>query len=583
MLGIRELTKPLLLAAPLSLIGGLLWAPSLASAKIVEIDWNVTYVPNVNPDGLYARRAIGVNGMWPPPPVRVSQDDTLLLTLHNGLGDVGTAIHSHGLFFNGSGYFDGAVAVTQCPIPPGESLTYDIPVSQQYGTYWLHGHYLGQYVDGLRAPLIIEPRNPLPSLYQYDDEYTIVLADWYHKEHATLLKEFINPANPDGQEPVPQAGILYAFSDSHPTPMHLANIANGTFAGNNAALRFEKGKKYRLRVINMSALAMFWFGVGGHSMSIIELDATDVEPFTAEMIPLSIGQRVSVLVEAKEGLEVDEYDWPIMANMDPEMFDYIPDGLQLNITARITYADQLPSGRPLDPPHIFSGDYPSFDELSLSPLNLDPMLSPDVRHVMDAYLGEYDDGTNRGSCKTYRSPPTPSLLTALSMSPEDSRVIKTYGGADYSVIYGAQTHGVVLNHLEVVELVIRNWDDGAHPFHLHGHEFQVIHISDDMNNPVALRSAKAMNPIRRDVVQVPAEGAVTIRFRADNPGVWIFHCHVEWHLESGLASIFIEAPEQLRSRISMPQLLLDQCTRQGIPTTGNVVGLNSTSNFTGQP
>lgn len=102
-------TSPLLLF--------LLSLPTTADAKLVELSWNVSYVSNVNPDGLHPRRAIGINGVWPIPPVRVSQDDQLVIHLHNGLGDVGTAIHSHGLFFNGSAYYDGAVAVTQWYVP----------------------------------------------------------------------------------------------------------------------------------------------------------------------------------------------------------------------------------------------------------------------------------------------------------------------------------------------------------------------------------------------------------------------------------------------------------------------------------
>lgn len=94
-----------------------LWPSSLysglVSAALIELSWNITYVENVNPDGLHPRRAIGVNGVWPPPPISVTQDDTLLIHVHNGLSDVGTAIHSHGLFFNGSAFYDGAVSVTQ--------------------------------------------------------------------------------------------------------------------------------------------------------------------------------------------------------------------------------------------------------------------------------------------------------------------------------------------------------------------------------------------------------------------------------------------------------------------------------------
>lgn len=73
-----------------------------------------------------------------PPPVFVHQHDQLYVHATNGLGDVGTALHSHGNFFNGTSYYDGAVGTTQCAIPPGHTLDYHIPVDLQQGTYWIH-------------------------------------------------------------------------------------------------------------------------------------------------------------------------------------------------------------------------------------------------------------------------------------------------------------------------------------------------------------------------------------------------------------------------------------------------------------
>lgn len=57
---------------------------------------------------------------------------------------------------------------------------------------------------------------------------------------------------------------------------------------------------------------------------------------------------------------------------------------------------------------------------------------------------------------------------------------------------------------------------------------------------------------------------------------------VDWHLSSGLAVVFIEAPEKIPENSKVPQVLYDQCAHWGLPTSGNVVGLNSTTDFTGQ-
>jgi len=66
----------------------------------------------------------------------------------------------------------------------------------------------GQYVDGLRAPLIIHPPK---ALYEYDEEFTIVIAEWYHTEHDILIKQYLSPDNPKGLVPMPglfSSGVL---------------------------------------------------------------------------------------------------------------------------------------------------------------------------------------------------------------------------------------------------------------------------------------------------------------------------------------------------------------------------------------
>lgn len=92
-----------------------------------------------------------------------------------------------------------------------------------------------------------------------------------------------------------------------------------------------------------------------------------------------------------------------------------------------------------------------------------------------------------------------------------------------------------------------------HPFHLHGHNFQVVHRS--AANSVGRgnsydQSLKEDNfprtPIRRDTALLENGGLMILRFRADNPGVWLFHCHMEWHVETGLVTTMIEAPLELQ-------------------------------------
>ena len=137
---------------------------------------------------------------------------------------------------------------------------------------------------------------------------------------------------------------------------------------------------------------------------------------------------------------------------------------------------------------------------------------------------------------TYVKPKVPSLYTALTSGEY----------ATNASIYGVNTNSYVLEHNEVVEIVLNNQDPGKHPFHLHGHAFQSILRSEEEAgdfDPESVTNGSVVlpqKPMRRDVLLVRPNGHIVMRFRANNPGVWLFHCHIEWHVDSGLVMTFVE-------------------------------------------
>lgn len=545
-----------------------------ATAANVTYDWNVGWVDNVNLDGQYPRRAIGINGVYPPPVININQSDSFTINFKNTFNDGrATALHSHGMFFNNTGYFDGAASVTQCPIPDGGSIAYqplNSPLSPagrqaQWGTFWTHGHYDGQYVDGLRTPAIIHADN---EPHKYDDDFTIILADWYHREHHDLIvNEFLNVKNPTGAEPIPDSGLVY-FA-------HTAKGANAEYLpgyNENATLSFEPGKTYRLRLINMAALSMFHFWIEGHNMSIIEADGVDMQPFPVDTVSLSVAQRYSVLVTARNDTS---QNWPIHFNLDPSMYDSVPPTLNLNLTSTLSYKEGNPMGS--DRPTI---DYDYFDDTALVPVIVEPQLNADVTFVTSFDFTTYSDGKNYAAFNgtSFVSALTPTLFTAMSMPTNETSLAQ---------VYGPNSNAVVVDHLKAFEIEIINLDKGNHPFHLHGHHFQVVHKSQDITsddpelNPP--RKEGQANPMRRDTVLIPAGGSASLRLVADNPGAWFLHCHIDFHLTSGLAMVVIEAPEQIQKNLNVPSYMYQQCQQQGLPYTGNAGGLQSLTNFGALP
>jgi len=135
--------------------------------------------------------------------------------------------------------------------------------------------------------------------------------------------------------------------------------------------------------------------------------------------------------------------------------------------------------------------------------------------------------------------------------PELPTLLKIINGATFSDDFNISEHTFILEPNNIIELNIHGADHGiTHPFHLHGHAFDIVQSA---SGPVNF-----VNPPRRDVIATN-NGGVTIRFRADNPGPWFLHCHIDWHLEAGLAVVFAEDPVQQRegpqAEIITPQWL----------------------------
>ncbi|GAA6063031.1 hypothetical protein JCM10212_001010 [Sporobolomyces blumeae] len=534
-----------------------------AHAAVHELWHNITYL-TTNPDGQFDKEhTVGVNGTWPPPIVNVNYNDTLTVHAINGL-DQPTSVHHHGIYFNGTNYFDGAPGVTQCGIPPGATLDYQVPVDRQWGTYWWHSHTGVHYQDGLRAPMIIHaPTEP----HEYDEEYIIVLSDWYHERAEKENKVFMNKYNPTGAEPVPDSLLIYAAQNT----TYLPSNENVKF-NEDLNIPFVAGKTYRLRIINAGIFSMQYFWIDGHDMRVIEADGTDTEEFPVDYLTVAVAQRYSVLVTARNDSSTN---FLLHANFDTMMFDTVPDGLKTNYTSTISYGDNNPTA-PAETRDVLE----LMQDHLMVPIVKEEQFTPTTALELDVWFDAYDNGINRASMfdnVTWVSPETPSLMTMLSMG-QDSLL---------SQVYGPQTAAQVLERGEVMDLMIINFDANAHPFHLHGHKFQITRVATDVtSNDTALNpphTLGAANPMTRDTIIVPAGGAVNVAFRADNPGAWIFHCHIQWHMEAGLAVVFMEDPVGAQQSLTLPQQIKDQCTALDISYTGNAAGKMSTTDLSGAP
>lgn len=155
------------------------------------------------------------------------------------------------------------------PIPPGQSFTYRFRATT-YGTTWYHSHFTLQYSDGLLGPVVIHG----PSSSNWDiDLGTVLLQDYFHS---------------------PIFGVWFAERSMPPIPAD-TGLINGknknmsTGVGDFSLFEFVPGKKYRMRIINVSTDQHFKFSVDEHSMTVQAADFVPVVPYTQRVLDIAVG------------------------------------------------------------------------------------------------------------------------------------------------------------------------------------------------------------------------------------------------------------------------------------------------------
>ncbi|KAJ1863363.1 ferroxidase fet3 [Coemansia sp. RSA 989] len=524
----------------------------ILAARVV-VDWNIGYI-SVNRDGYNLRRAIGVNGMLPIPPIEATIGDTLELNVYNGL-DKSTSLHAHGLFQTNTTHMDGPAMINQCGIPPGESFTYTYYL-EQTGTFWIHGHDKHEISDGLRGALVIHDREQPP--FEYEDEYLLTFEDWFREEFAEREMITLDPNQP--------------FPPPHGYAFGLINGVNGNIT---QTMQFEKGKSYRIRLVNMGDLNWFQFSLPGHSMEVIEIDGEYTKPHVVDGIDIAPAQRYSVLVHAHN---TDEFNYRFNATIHAE---FIPpkQGLTPRVyTGHIVYKHGAPF-KDVGNPYASSG-FKWLDDIGLHALDEQPALEPTRQIYLDLGNNLYNTGQRLDHINnsTFKAPKTPILYTALSMGEL----------AMDPQVYGPQSNAIVLQQGEVVEVVLNSFNAMPHPIHIHSRNFQIIEYgpADSLFAPppefqnMTVRSYTSAPP-RRDTITVPSFSYAKIRFTG-KVAVSLMHCHLSIHMAMGMAAVFVESPDMLQETLDVPEKMFEMCRKQGIPTCGNAAG-NQGLDFTGLP
>jgi len=486
---------------------------SFRSGRVVEYDLRIAERV-LSPAGT-AVKALAINGSIPGPTLRFREGDLARLRVHNDLKREETSTHWHGLLLPNAQ--DGVPHVTTPPIPPGGSHTFEF-VLRHAGTYWYHSHTHLQEQRGLYGSIVVLPRDgaPVAASDRADRDEVIVFSDWTNERPNEVMRTLARGSEyyllRRGSAPswlgAFKAGALKEFFSrewSKMPPMDVADVAYDAFLVNGQRrwqVPGHPGDRVRLRLINAGASTYFYVRWSAGPLRIIAADGMPVEPVEVPRLMMGNGETYDVLVTIpRQGA------WELRATaMDGS-------GCASAVLGRGAWheADDPPK------PRLYAMD----DMVDLAVAEKEP---------------------NPGASVELPRPGSPYALlrarhetTLPTQAPRREMKMRLTGDMGrYRWSFDDRTmaeEGIVrLRHGEVVRLELVNDTMMHHPIHLHGHFFRVLSGTE--------ARGLARSPLKH-TVDVPPMGRRVIEFEANERHAWMFHCHILYHMMSGMGRIFL--------------------------------------------
>lgn len=534
---------------------------SVLSGDHVELDIGYT---NANFTGK-RRRATTVNGSIPGPTLRWREGDEVTIRVTNRL-DEPTSIHWHGILLPYQ--MDGVPGISFDGIAPGESFTYRFRL-QQSGTYWYHSHSGFQEQTGLYGALIVDPREPEP--FGYDRDYTLLLSDWTDDKPQRVLarlkkqSEYYNFQQrtlADVQRDIEARGWsatrnerrmwnLMRMSDrdiADVTGYGYTYLLNGQPPASNWRALFERNESVRLRLINGSAMTIFDFRIPDLEMQVVAADGQNVEPVTVDEMRIGVAETYDVLVRPRDdraytlfAQSIDRLGYArgtltpdASLTADVPRLDPVPILSHVDMGMAVAMGDMEPAAMDRstidhsETDHAATGHGAGDPAMITSPQPSRRGPEIDMRaENPQARLGDPGVGLRDRSWRvlTYgdlrsldpdpdRREPTEEI--ELHLTGNMARYMWSFDG-----IRASSASPISLAFDSRVRFTLVNDTMMNHPIHLHG-----------MWSELETDDASVL--ARKHTVIVQPGQKLSYQVTADAHGPWAFHCHLLFHMASGM-------------------------------------------------
>ncbi|XP_051134613.1 L-ascorbate oxidase isoform X2 [Andrographis paniculata] len=534
---------------------------SSMAATIKHFKWHVEY-KHWSPDGVEGT-VLAINGRFPGPTIRARAGDTINVELTNKLTTEGLVIHWHGIPQIGTPWADGTASISQCPINAGETFVYRFKVPKA-GTYFYHGHYGMQRSAGLYGSLIVDVAEGETEPFRYDGEFNLLLSDWWHKSsHDQDLDLSSAPMRWIGE---PQSLLINGrgqFNCSLAAHFSKARISPCSFRGGEQyapyILHVRPNMTYRLRLASTTALSALNFAIGEHKLVVVEGDGNYLKPFSVDNMDIYSGETYSVLFTTNQNPSQNYFISITVRGREPKT----PPALTL-----LNYDDD--HRHPTRPPPVAPrwDDYDASIAFSNKILALEGSPKPpshyhrrivllNTQNLIDGYTKW---AINNVSLVLPTTPYLGSIKYGIPNAFDPKGPPDRFGDEEgyditrpapiQTAVYGSGVY--VLRFNTTVDVVLQNANvlkanvSEIHPWHLHGHDFWVLGYGAGKFRDVDEAGFNLRNPPLRNTAVVYPYGWTALRFVADNPGAWAFHCHIEPHLHMGMGTVFVEGARRVR-------------------------------------
>ncbi|WOK08518.1 multicopper oxidase domain-containing protein [Imperialibacter roseus] len=497
--------------------------PGFGSAftqQLVRYDLTVTDTV-VNYTGK-AKMAIAINGQLPAPTLHFIEGDTAEIHVHNKMHHE-TSIHWHGLILPNEQ--DGVPYLTTTPVKGMSTHIFRFPIVQS-GTYWYHSHTMLQEQLGMYGAFIISKRETDPM-----QEYTMLLSDWSN-ENPNQIERSLHNATDWYAIKKGAAQSYWEAGKAHHLGTKFGNefkrmmamdvsdvyyervLLNGLPA---QAAAFAAGEQVRLRIINGSASTYFWLKFSGGKMSVVANDGADVVPVEVDRLIVGVSETYDVVVTIPgagkyEFLATSE-DRTQSASLWLGEDKEVPAGAM----PRLKYFEGM---KMMNDMMTVGGKMEDMGmNMSLQQMDMNTVMYPEIVDSSEPTV-TLNYSMLKSPVET-TLPDVPTRELKFELTGNMNRYVWSIDNKTVS-----ETDKILIRKGENVRIVIYNNSMMRHPMHLHGHFFRT------------LNGQGTYSPMKTVLDILPME-TDTIEFHASEEyGDWYFHCHILYHMMSGMGRIF---------------------------------------------